>query len=50
MRLICSFIFLCQLATKIGSKINNVCKHYDDYYTFRNNSNCWYDVAASENV
>ncbi|XP_060531539.1 uncharacterized protein LOC132705123 [Cylas formicarius] len=26
---------------------NNVCPTYDDYYTMRNNSNCFYDPSAS---
>lgn len=50
MRFICFFIFLSQCVPKINSKVNNVCEHYDDYYTFRNNPNCWYDIAASENA
>lgn len=25
---------------------NNVCPTFDDYYTIKNNSNCWYDPSA----
>ncbi|XP_076274567.1 lipase member K-like isoform X1 [Rhynchophorus ferrugineus] len=25
---------------------NNVCPTYDDYYTIKNNSKCWYDLGA----
>lgn len=30
--------FLCQE--------NNVCPTFEDYYTIKNNSNCWYDLTA----
>lgn len=25
---------------------NNVCPTFDDYYTIKNNSRCWYDPSA----
>lgn len=30
--------------------VNNVCPSYEDYYTVRENPNCWYDFAADSNV
>lgn len=29
---------------------NNVCPSYEDYYTIANNSKCWYDLAAENDV
>ncbi|XP_066145567.1 uncharacterized protein [Euwallacea fornicatus] len=30
----------------ISDRPNNVCPTFDDYYTIKNNSNCWYDLSA----
>ena len=27
-------------------KYNNVCPTFEDYYTIKNNSRCWYDFSA----
>nr|XP_015834988.1 PREDICTED: lipase 3-like [Tribolium castaneum] len=32
------------------SEYNNVCPTFEDYYTMRNNSNCWYDFTAEFDV
>lgn len=29
---------------------NNVCPTFEDYYTVKNNSNCWYDFSADYDV
>ncbi|KAH1022243.1 hypothetical protein HUJ04_011667 [Dendroctonus ponderosae] len=29
-----------------GMEKNNVCPTFEDYYTIKNNSNCWYDLGA----
>lgn len=34
----------------VWSQENNVCPTFEDYYTVRNNSRCWYDLAAEYNV
>ncbi|XP_045479565.1 lipase member K-like [Harmonia axyridis] len=35
-----NFVLFC------GAQENNVCPTFKDYYTIKNNSNCWYDFTA----
>lgn len=38
-------VFMIFLKIVYGQQ-NNVCPTFHDYYTIKNNSNCWYDLAA----
>ncbi|XP_018561404.1 lipase member K-like [Anoplophora glabripennis] len=44
-----SLVIFCVFCTVLGQE-NNVCPTFKDYYTIKNNSNCWYDLAAEYNV
>lgn len=42
-------ILIIFIKSSVGQK-NNVCPTYEDYYTIANNSKCWYDLAAENDV
>ncbi|KAH1028818.1 hypothetical protein HUJ05_002147 [Dendroctonus ponderosae] len=42
-----AFFVLAALEGSMGDmEKNNVCPTFEDYYTIKNNSNCWYDLGA----
>ncbi|KAF2882050.1 hypothetical protein ILUMI_24122 [Ignelater luminosus] len=48
---IVSIIVIQFITNSVCSKMqNNVCLTYKDYYTIKNNSNCWYDFSADSNA
>ncbi|KAJ8915893.1 hypothetical protein NQ315_015506, partial [Exocentrus adspersus] len=50
MKTFSALLVILSVFNAVLSQENNVCPTFEDYYTLKNNSNCWYDAGAEYNV